>query len=174
MRKKSRQVSEFVEGLHEFIVRHPHLPKRTAEKSESQVHAELRPIIASYLEGYFRKIGYKRPEAKAEKSLYWEGQPGPIGPAKETVFATRNYPDFVISAPYRIAIEYKQSRSGSRVKYGIGQSFIHTLIGDFDYVCFLFRDETADKRIEKSAQDKTEAAIIKRMRQAFNVWVKFI
>jgi len=171
---KSRQVTEFLAGLHEFIVNDPRLPKHTATNSESEAHAELRPIIAGYLEAYFAERGYKRPAAKAERSLYWEGQPGAFGTARAPVFATRNYPDFIITAPYSIAIEYKQSPSGARIKQGLGQSIMHTLIGDFDYVCFLFRDENTDKRIENSAQGQPEAAIVKKMWDSFNVLVKFI
>lgn len=48
------------------------------------------------------------------------------------------------------AIEYKQSPNGSTVKHDIGQSIMHTLSEEFDFVYYLFHDESKDKRIENS------------------------
>ena len=73
-----------------------------------------------------------------------------------------------------VAIEYKQSSSGSLVKQAIGQSIMHTLSEDFDYVYVLFHDENKDKRIEKSISNKNESNIIKKIWNEFNVYVKFI
>ena len=73
-----------------------------------------------------------------------------------------------------VAIEYKQSSSGSLVKQAIGQSIMHTLSEDFDYVYVLFHDENKDKRIEKSINNKAESSIINKVWNEFNVYVKFI
>ena len=51
---------------------------------------------------------------------------------------------------------------------------MHTLSGDFDFVYYLFHDESKGKRIERSAKSGTEAAIIERMWQEFNVLIKFV
>jgi len=53
--------------------------------------------------------------------------------------------------PYLIAVEYKQSPSGSTVKQGIGQSIMHTLCEEFHYVYLLFHDESKDQRVANSA-----------------------
>jgi hypothetical protein len=51
---------------------------------------------------------------------------------------------------------------------------MHTLCGDFDFVYYLFHDESRDKRIHKSRANKTEAATIDRMWREFNVMIKFV
>ncbi len=63
---------------------------------------------------------------KAHRSFYWEGQEGKYGKERATTFGARNYPDFIITDPYLVAIEYKQSPNGSTVKQGMGQSMMHT------------------------------------------------
>lgn len=161
-------------GLHKFIVSHPQFRKKTAHKSETQIQTEIRPLILRYLENYFRKGGFKDPVAKAIKSFYWEGQERSFGKNRNTTFGSRNYPDFIIQEPYLVAVEYKQSPNGSTVKHGIGQSIMHTLCEEFDFVYYLFHDESKDKRIESSVQGRTEKATIKRMWQEFNVLIKFI
>ena len=112
--------------------------------------------------------------AKANKSFYWEGEEGRYGKERQTTFASRNYPDFIITEPYLIAIEYKQSNSGSTIKQGIGQSIMHTLCDEFDYVYFLFHDENKDKKIENSKTSQREAFIIDKMWDDFNLMIKFV
>jgi hypothetical protein len=60
------------------------------------------------------------------------------------------------------------------VKHGIGQSMMHTLCGDFDFVYYLFHDESKDKRIEASISGETEKTTIERMWREFNVLIKFV
>ena len=174
MKKKSKKAAAFVSELHEFVVSHPQFRRKTAGKNETQIQTEIRPLILRYLENYFSALGYRDSVAKANKSFYWEGQEGSFGPNRKTTFGSRNYPDFIIKAPYSVAIEYKQSPNGSTVKHGIGQSIMHTLCGDFDFVYFLFHDESRDKRIEKSICGTAEQATIDRMWQEFNVLIKFV
>ena len=174
MRKKSKKAIEFVTGLHKFIVNHPQFRKKTAGKSETQVQTEIRPLILRYLENYFAKGGFSDPVAKANKSFYWEGQEGSFGKSRNTTFGSRNYPDFIIQEPYSVAVEYKQSPNGSTVKHGIGQSIMHTLCGDFDFVYYLFHDESKDKCVERSKTRPIEKATIARMWQEFNVRIRFI
>lgn len=122
MKKKTAKVTKFIEGLHKYIVGHPQFRKKTGDKSEVQIQTEIRPLILQYLQRHFRDSGYTDDVAKAHKSFYWEGQEGKYGKDKATTFGARNYPDFIITEPYLIAIEYKQSPNGSTVKHGIGQS----------------------------------------------------
>jgi len=89
-----------------------------------------------------------------------------------TVYFTPS--DFIITSPYLIAIEYKQSATGSTVKQGIGQSVLHTLCGDFGFVYYLFHDETKDNIIENSINNPTEKMIIEKMWKEFNVYIKFV
>ena len=174
MKKKSAKVLEFIEGMHDYVTSNPQFRKDTRSKSETQVQAEIRPLIIQYLEKYFEKEGYKDVVAKANKSFYWEGQEGQYGKARATTFGSRNYPDYIVTEPYLVAIEYKQSSSGSTVKHGIGQSIMHTLSEDFHYVYFLFHDESKDKRIEKSINDEVESFVIDKMWKDFNVLIKFV
>lgn len=97
-------------------------------------------MIVRYLEIFFRDRGYVDFVAKANKSFYWEGQEGKYGRERPLTFASRNYPDFIITEPYLMAIEYKQGHYGSLVKTVIGQSIMHTFSAEFDYVlCVLPR-----------------------------------
>ncbi len=121
MKKKTKNVVEFIEGLHGFIVHNPQFREYTRDHNEKQIQTELRPLIIRYLEDYFRDR-YQDPVAKANKEFYWEGEAGTFGEHRQKTFGSRNYPDFIIKNPYRLAIEYKQSASGSTVKHGIGQS----------------------------------------------------
>jgi len=174
MRKKTTKVGKFIEGLHDFLVAHPQFRRQTAGKTEVQIQTEIRPLIIQYLEKHFAAAGYKDYVAKANKSFYWEGQEGQYGKARETTFGARNYPDFIITDPYLVAVEYKQSPNGSTVKQGIGQSIMHTMSEDFHFVYYLFHDESKDKRIEKSATDDTEALVLRKMWQNFNVLIRFV
>lgn len=174
MKKKSVKLTKFIEGLHQFIIKNPQFRKNTGGKSETQIQAEIRPLIIQYLEKYFKKEGYKDYIGKAHKSFYWEGQEGKFGKERATTFGARNYPDFIITAPYLVAIEYKQSPNGSTVKQGIGQSLMHTMTEDFHYVYYLFHDESKQKKIEKSITNKSESHILRKMWADFNVFIKFI
>ena len=174
MKKKTAKITKFIEGLHEYIVHNPQFRRRTKGKSELQIQAEIRPLIIQYLQDYFKSEGYKDTVAKANKSFYWEGQEGQYGKARATTFGSRNYPDFIITEPYLLAIEYKQSSNGSTVKQGIGQSIMHTLSEDFHYVYYLFHDESNDRRIELSIKNDVESFVIDKMWQDFNVFIKFV
>jgi len=172
MKKKTKQVVEFITNMHNYIINDPQFRKDTSTKTESQIQAEIRPLIIDFLKQYYKNIGYKDPVAKMHRSFYWEGQEGAYGKEREQTFGSRNYPDFIITDPYVLAIEYKQSNSGSAVKHGIGQSIMHTLSGDFDYVYFLFHDQNKDKRIFNSAQDQKERGVIELLWNNFNVFLK--
>lgn len=174
MKKKTAKVSKFLEGLHEYIVGNPQFRHDTKTKSESQVQTEIRPLIIAYLQKYFGEAGYKDTEAKAIKSFYWEGQEGKYGKERKKTFGSRNYPDSIITAPYLVAVEYKQSAYGSTVKHGIGQSLMHTLCEEFHFVYYLFHDENKDKRIEKSIENDKESFVLDKMWNDFNILMKFI
>lgn len=174
MRKKSAKLTKFINGLHKYVVTHPQFRKRTAGKSEVHIQAEIRPLIISYLEKWFHSQGYIDSVGKAHKSFYWEGQEGKFGLQRATTFGSRNYPDFIITEPYLVAIEYKQSQSGSLVKQGIGQSIMHTLTDEFHYVYYLFHDESPDGRIEKSIKNKKEKDILSKMWDDYNIFVRFV
>lgn len=174
MKKKSSKVINFMEELHSYIISSPQFRKNTDGKTETQIQAEIRPLIIQYLEKYFSEAGYKDYVAKANKSFYWEGQEGHYGNERTTTFGTRNYPDFIITNPYIIAIEYKQSKSGSTVKHGIGQSIMHTLCEEFHYVYYLFHDQNKDKRIQKSIKNDRESYILSKIWNDFNILIKFV
>ena len=174
MKKKTNKVDKFLENLHEFIVSNPQFRRDTNNKSETEIQTEIRPLIIAYLQKYFAELGYKDTQAKAIKSFYWEGQEGKYGKERTMTFGSRNYPDFIITDPYVVAIEYKQSSSGSTVKHGIGQSLMHTVCEEFDFVYYLFHDQNKDKRIEKSIKNDKEKYILNKMWEDFNVLIKFV
>ena len=114
-------------------------------------------------------------EKKAYSSFYWEGQEGSFEKDRSLLFGSKNYPDFIITEPYLIAVEYKQSSHGSLVKQRIGRSLMHTLSEDFHYVYLLFHDENKDKRIEESIRNEgRESYVIDRMRKDNNIMIKFV
>jgi hypothetical protein len=174
MKKKTTKVIKFIENLHKYIVENPQFRTKTSGKSEVQIQTEIRPLILSYLEIYFTEHGYKDSVGKANKSFYWESQEGKYGKDRAATFGARNYPDFIITAPYLIAVEYKQGPNGSIVKHGIGQSMMHTMTEDFHYVYYLFHDESNDKRIENSSTNEKEKVILEKMWSDFNVFIKFV
>lgn len=174
MKKKTVKSLKFIEGMHEFIISNPQFRKNTKTKSEKQIQTELRPLIIRYLEKYFANEGFKDYTEKANQSFYWEGEEGRFGRGRHAVFGSRNYPDFIVTQPYLVAIEYAQSPYGSIVKRGIGQSMVHTLCGEYDFVYYLFHDESSDKRVESSVSGEIESSIIRRAWDDFNVLIKFV
>lgn len=173
MKQKTKQVITFIDGLHSHITGSSRYRANTKPYNESRIQSEIRPLILSYLENHFRGR-YKDYEAKANKSFYWEGQEGAFGSERATTFGSRNYPDFIIQDPYLVAVEYKQSEHGSTLKHGIGQSIMHTLNGEFDFVYYLFHDQTKDKRIKRSEGRQREQSILATMWDQFNVRVKIV
>jgi hypothetical protein len=174
MKKKTAQVQKFIDGLHQYITSDPQFRKDTRTRSEAAIQAEIRPLILNFLTKHFADAGYADAIAKANKSFYWEGQEGIYGRERQTTFGSRNYPDFIITDPYLVAIEYKQSKSGSIVKHGVGQSIMHTLCEEFHFVYLLFHDENPDKKIEKSRGQDRESFIIDKMWRDFNVMIRFV
>ena len=174
MKKKTKKVIQFIKDLHNAIVNNPQFRKDVSKKSETAIQAEIRPLILSFLENYFKDKGYKDYVAKANKSFYWEGEEGKYGIKKKTVFASRSYPDFIIQKPFLIAVEYKKAGSGSIVKQALSQAMIHTLSEEFDFSYVLFHDESSDKRIKKSIDNSVEKKILNLMLKEFNVFVEII
>ena len=169
MKKKTAKATAFVSGLKDYIVEHPQFRRKTHKKSEVQIQTELRPIIVEYLMKHFEEVGYNNAEAKANECFYWEGQEGSFGKVRESTFGARNYPDFIIKFPYKIAIEYKKSPTGSLVKAGIGQSILHTMSDDFDFVILIFHDESNDQRVYDSVTHTKEKALLEKLWSDFNV-----
>ncbi len=174
MKNKSAKLVKFLEQLHDYIVTNPQFRKDIGNRSESQIQTEIRPLIIEYLKNYYAAAGYKDPVAKANKAFYWEGQEGQYGRERRTTFGSRNYPDFIITEPYLVAIEYKQSESGSTVKQGIGQSIMHTLCEEFHYVYLLFHDQSKKKIIQGSLENEREKFIIEKMWSDYNLFIRFV
>ena len=99
MKKKTKKATEFLNGLHKFLVASPQFRNKTAGQSEIQIQTEIRPLIIRYLENHFASVGYKDAVAKANKSFYWGKQQGVYPKARRKTFGCRNYPDFIIQEP---------------------------------------------------------------------------
>ena len=173
MKKKTKKLEEFIDNLNSYIVESPQLRQDTKNKNEQFIQAEIRSLIIRYLEKHFEDLGYADYVAKANKSFYWEGQEGTFGNVRETVFGGRNYPDFIITSPYIIAVEYKKGNTAALVKQVIGQSLMHTMSGQFDYSYVLFQDENADKRIKSSQSNGIETEVLGTLKNNFNIFTYF-
>jgi len=174
MKKKTQKAISFIEELHKHLTGSPLLRDESQGRDERQIQTEIRPIIFDYMKEYFKKKNRKNPVRVADEKFYWESQESEYKNLKIETFASKNYPDFIISYPYKIAIEYKKSKSGSVVKQGIGQSIMHTIGGEFDFVYCLIKDESPDKKIIESINNEKEKRIIKNIWKDFNVFIRFI
>ncbi|MFN4866340.1 MAG: hypothetical protein ACK5GZ_08465 [Cyanobium sp.] len=159
--------------MHNFIVGDPQFLRNTKSKPEQAIQTGIRPLIIRFLEMYFSDAGYKDSTGKANKSFNWEGQEGEFGKDRATVFGSRNYPDFIITDPYLVAIEYAQSQNEPSIKRRIGQSMIHTLCRVFDFVYYLIHDQSPEKMIQKSIDREIEADILRLAWNDLNVFVRF-
>ena len=72
MRRKSKQVIEFIEGLHEFITSSNQYRENTKGLSEVRIQAEIRPMIIRYLELQFPKLKSPVKKTNATIILEWE------------------------------------------------------------------------------------------------------
>ena len=174
MKAKTQKAINFINDLHKFILKDDLLRTNVKNKDEKQIQTELRGIIFRRMIEYFKEQDHKNPRSSANKHLYWEGEEGNYSKDKVATFSARNYPDFIITKPYMIAVEYKKGSSGSIVKQGIGQSVIHTIGGEFDFVYCLIQDESKDKQILKSLKNKKEKLIKERFWREFNVRLEII
>ncbi len=174
MKAKTQKAIDFLDKLHKYIIKDKLLRTNVQNKNEKQIQTELRGIIYRRMVEYFQEQNHTKPKLSADRHFYWEGQQGNYAKDKIETFSARNYPDFIITKPYMIAIEYKKGSSGSLIKHGIGQSLIHTLGGEFDFVYFLFQDESKDKQILKSLNNKKEKLLIERFWNDFNVRLEII
>jgi len=174
MRRKSKTAEQFLDGLTQHLENHLLRPKTTQGKREAEIQRGLYPLIVEYLNEYYESVGYKDFQKKAHQAVYWEGQEGPDTDPKAPLFAARHYPDFIIRKPYRIAIEYKQSRTGALVKQCIGQGLMYVLSGDYDFAYLLFDDQTKDKAIRKSMTNLNERGIAARLWNDFNIKMRIL
>jgi len=106
--------------------------------------------------------------------VYWEGQDEGNTESKVSVFDARCYPDFIIRAPYRIAMEYKQGPTGALMKQCIGQGLMYIMSGDYDFALLVFDDQTKGKAIRKSASNLREQSIAQRMWTDFNMKMQIL
>ena len=172
MHKKTQKSLSFLDGLVESVTSSPLFRRNTGKKTESAIQTEIRPSVLRFLEEYFEPE-VQDAEAKAIRSLYWEGQEGSYGAERTPTFGARNYPDFIIQQPYRVAIEYKKGAYGSLVKQGIGQCVVHTLSGDFDFAVLIFQDEGSGQ-IRRSREFEKEKRICETLWNHFNVRLYFV
>ena len=168
--KKTAQLNNFINGLEQHIKNHLRLPKATVGKRENSIHGQLFSIFVEYLEKYYQAEGLLNYREKAARSFYWEGQDNKNNRhSPQEFFASRNYPDFVIREPYSIAIEYKQSDSGSLIKQAIGQSMVHILNEEYGFVYILFNDQTKEKTIRNSLKNVKEKSVCDVLWKNFNI-----
>eukprot|EP01047_Picozoa_sp_COSAG01_P001864 COSAG01_NODE_46_length_32080_cov_716.589319_13_plen_178_part_00 len=174
-KKKTGKLLSFMDDLQAFTSAHPEAKKLKLKRlNETHLQIAFRSILIDFLERYFRQNGYQKSNDKAHQELYWEGNRESLPGTAQKVFAARNYPDYVIKSPYRIAIEYKQGEYGSLVKQGIGQAVLHTVSGEYDFAVVLFHDKSKRKKIKRSAKQSTEQRITAQLRTEFNVFVMFV
>lgn len=174
MKRKTRAAEQFIDGLMEHIEENVLLNRNTRGKREAAIQGGLYPLIAGYVMEQLKARGIKNFEKLGGEGVYWGGQSGSNEDPKMPVFSARNYPDFAIRRPYRIAIEYKQGETGALMKQCIGQGLMHVVSGDYDFVLLLFDDQTKNKTIRNSMQNLLEQALVARMWNDFNIKMKIL
>ena len=174
IKRKTNKAKNFLEYLHHSLINYKLLRKNTFNKKEEDIQRELRHCFYDILRKYFQDQGYKDFDKKADDSFYWEGEERKYKSKKVETFASRSYPDFIITEPYKIAIEYKKSKNGSIVKEGIGQSLIHTKGGEFDFVYCLIQDESKSKKIVESQKNKKETKLKEWLFINYNIKLEII
>ena len=108
IKKKTNKAKKFLDYLHHGVINYKLLRINTLNKKEKEIQRELRHCFYDTIGKYFQDQGYKDYEKKANNSFYWEGEEGKYKIKKVETFASRSYPDFIITEPYKIAIEYKK------------------------------------------------------------------
>ena len=167
-KKKTAKLESFISGLVSRIKKDPALAVFDTKNVEEKVgQSQLSSVILDHLEAYFHD--YKDPMQKAIEAFYWEGHQKRKGVAK-MIFGGRNYPDMIIYEPYRIAIEYKLTDSGSVVKQGIGQCMMYTLSGEHDFSLLIYHDRSNEQAIRKASEKREEKLIIEELKES-NVFV---
>lgn len=174
MKKKTTKLIHFIEGLHKFISIRSNLVDKASITSKVDFQNIIVRLILEYLEQYFVKDGYKNSITKSNDALSWEVKELQEYESQSPVFGELIYPDFIINDPYLIAIVCKEGNNGSVLKQGIGESLIYTLSGEFDFVYFLFIDQTQDKKIERSIDYKLESSIVSEMWDRYNIFFKIV
>ena len=170
-KKKTAKLESFISGLVSRIKKDPALAVfDTTNVGEKVGQGQLYGVILDHLEAYFHD--YKDPRQKATEASYWEGNKKTKGAAK-MIFGGRNYPDMIIYEPYRIAIEYKLTDSGSVVKQGIGQCMMYTMSGEYDFALLVYHDRTKEKTICSASKKQQEKLIIEELKKS-NVFVCFL
>ena len=51
---------------------------------------------------------------------------------------------------------------------------MHTMCEDFDFVYYLFHDQSKDKRVEGAAKLDSEQGVLKKIWSDYNVIIKFV
>ena len=73
-KRKSKKSEAFLDDLCIAITESYLFRTRTSRISERQMQAEIRPLIAKYLEEHFKDAGYVKIDKMVHDNFYWEGQ----------------------------------------------------------------------------------------------------
>ena len=173
-KRKSKKSEAFLDDLCIAITESYLFRTRTSRISERQMQAEIRPLIAKYLEEHFKDAGYVKIDKMVHDNFYWEGQDSSFQSDCSIFFGGRRYADYIILRPYKIAIEYKKSGGVAALNTLIGQGIMASASGDYDYCILIFQDETKDKRILNSKDLDRESGFIDWLWDTFNIRLKII
>ncbi len=130
--------------------------RSSEEQIKKCLYMTLVPDIGTIYEnmGCNRELSVK----KAKKCLVMEGH------TKHTLhnltlFGVWHRPDFEINIEgMRIAVELKKGSKGSSIREGIGQCVTYSQF--YDFVLYLFVDDTKDKKILNSLNGEREIDVI--------------
>ena len=156
----SKKLKVFIDGLGKVVEEKVDFSGAKGKSEEDVFENRIVPVIREYLKGYFQKQDIADFEKETEKSFFYEGQKGRPIHATVKVFNSDSYPDAVILQPFKIAVEYKQAKSGARVKQCIGQSLVHFIADEYDCCFYLFWDKSENKAIKKSLNNEKERHLV--------------
>ena len=76
MKRKTKAFIKFAHDLHEFIISDPQFRQDTSSRSESEIQAEIRPLIIKYLEQYFENAAGRVYRYYPGPGRHWGGVVG--------------------------------------------------------------------------------------------------
>lgn len=169
--RKSGPRTMIVKGIMDFLKSDQIKTLDYRNTKETRIKTFLQPHFVMTLQNIHRTLSPGQRDAtlarKGKNSLLWESD---VNTTINNVqfLGVQHRPDFVVQIEsIRIAVEVKRGDSGSSVREGLGQSLVYA--SEFDFVCFLFIDQSKDKKVLRSLAQPAEISFIQSLWATYNI-----